>query len=102
MVGAGVLAPATMLAVLHAEGVEIATAIALVPALGMAVPDAIRILHDHWGADRLDVAAQLDATADELREAGCTPAELLAAAPREALRRLDERESTWTRVGPTL
>ena len=52
MVAAGVLAPATMLGVLHAAGISGETATGLVPAVGLAVPDAIRILHDEWGFDR--------------------------------------------------
>jgi hypothetical protein len=102
MSAAGVLAPATMLGVLHAEGVDADMAAALVPAIGMATPEAIRELHDTWGADRLDTATLLGATAEELRAAGCTPVELLAAAPRETLRSLDTRESTWQRVAPSL
>jgi hypothetical protein len=102
MAAAGVVAPATMLAVLHAEGIAAEAATALVPATGIGVADAIRILHADWAADRLEIGAQLNATLEELREAGCGPTELLAAAPRETLRSFDERESTWTRVGPTL
>jgi antitoxin (DNA-binding transcriptional repressor) of toxin-antitoxin stability system len=52
--------------------------------------------------DRLDAAAVLGATVDELRAAGCTPAELVAAAPRETLRSLDARESTWEVAAATL
>jgi hypothetical protein len=77
-------------------------AAALVPAIGMATRDAIRMLHDIWGADRLDAAALLGATAEELKASGCSPVELLAAAPRETLRSLDTRESTWQRVAPSL
>ena len=80
---------------LHHEGVDAATAAGLVPAIGLPVPDAIRELHDRWGMDRLDAGAHLSATPDELRRAGCTTAELLQAAPREVLRRLDTREHTW-------
>jgi hypothetical protein len=102
MSAAGVLAPATMLRVLHAEAVPADAAAVLVPAIGMAVPDAIRVLHEVWGVDRLDAAAHLGSTAEELRAAGCSAVELLAAAPRETLRSLDTRESTWVRVGPSL
>jgi hypothetical protein len=98
----GVLAPSTMLQVLHAEGVTADVAAGLVPAIGMPVAEAISMLHQDWGADRLDVAAQLGWTVEELRAAGCTPVELLAAAPREMLHSLDRRESTWERVGPSL
>jgi hypothetical protein len=102
MAASGVLAPATMLRVLHAEGVTAHTAAGLVPAIGMATDDAIHTLHAEWGAERLEMAALLGATVEELRAAGCTPTELLAAAPREMLRSLDQRESTWLRAGPSL
>ena len=102
MKAAGVLAPATMLDVLHAEGVDGPVAAGLVPALGLPVADAIRKLHDGWRMDRLDAGTTLGATVDELRPAGCTPVELLAAAPRETLRSLDARESTWTVAAATL
>jgi hypothetical protein len=98
----GVLAGATMLDVLHAEGTDAATAAALVPALGVPVPEAIRRLHDRWGMDRLDAGAAVGATVEGLRAAGCTPVELLAAAPRETLRSLDARESTWEIAATTL
>jgi hypothetical protein len=98
----GVLAPATMMRVLHAEHVDAATVVDCVPALGIPIPDAMRLLHDDWQLDRLDTGQALGATVDELREAGCTAAEMLAAAPREELRRLDTREHTWELVAPTL
>jgi hypothetical protein len=98
----GVLAPPTMLSVLRAEQVGLDAAIDLVPALGMAIPDAIRQLRRDWDADRLDVGNRLGATTEELRAAGCTPTEMLAVSPREELRRLDAREQTWVHVGPSL
>jgi hypothetical protein len=98
----GVLAPPTILSVLRAEQVGLDTAIDLVPALGMAIPDAIRQLRRDWDADRLDVGNRLGATTEELREAGCTATEMLAVSPREELRRLDAREQTWVHVGPSL
>jgi hypothetical protein len=98
----GVLAPATMLAVLHAEHVDADTAVSLVQAIGMPIPDAIRSLHDRWGMDRVDAGQYLGATVDELRAAGCSPVEMLAVSPREELRRLDTREHTWELAAPTL
>ena len=98
----GVLAPATMLEVLHAERAEADVVAGLVATMGVAVPDAIGRLHDDWGIDRLDAGAALGATVAELRAAGCTPVELLAAAPRETLRSLDGRESTWEVAAATL
>jgi hypothetical protein len=52
--------------------------------------------------DRLDAGRHLSATPDELREAGCSTVELLQAAPREVLRRLDTREHTWEIAGMSL
>ncbi len=98
----GVLEPATMLDVLRAEGCDAATVGGLVPVIGVPVPDAIRVLHDRWGLDRLDAAELVGGTVDELRAAGCTPAELLAAAPRETLRAMDARDSTWVTAACSL
>jgi hypothetical protein len=102
MAATGVLTPPTMMRVLWAEGVGAETAASLVPAVGIERADAIRLLHDEWGVDRLRAGAALGASTDELRAAGCTATEMLAAAPREELRRLDLRESTWALAGPAL
>ena len=98
----GVLAPSTMLHALHAEGVGLDEVLPLVAAIGAPIADAVRVLHDEWGADRLAAGRSLGATVDELRSAGCSAVEMLAVAPREQLRRLDQREHTWEVVGPTL
>jgi hypothetical protein len=102
MSASGVLAPSTVMGVLHHEGVDASSAAGLVPAIGMPVPDAIRELHDRWGMDRLAAGAHLSATPDELRQAGCSTVELLRAAPREVLRRLDTREHSWELAGHSL
>ena len=44
----GVLAPATILGVLHAEVASIDAVTAVVPSLGMPTSDAIRVLHRDW------------------------------------------------------
>lgn len=98
----GVLSPETMVHVLHAESVAVDDVLAAVPTMGVPIAQAIRLLHDEWGADRLEVGQPLGATVDELRTAGCSPAEMLAIAPREELRRLDQREHTWELVAPML
>ena len=98
----GVVGPATVVAVLHHEGVDGETVAGLIPAIGLPVPDAIRELHGRWGMDRLDAGAHLSATPDELRAAGCTTVEMLQAAPREVLRRLDTRPHTWELAGHAL
>ena len=102
MSSAGVLEPSTMLHVLHAEQVDLDTALPIAATIGLPIPETIRLLHDGWDADRLTVGQALDATVDELRTAGCSTVEMLAVAPREALRHLDQREHTWEVVAPTL
>ena len=98
----GAVGPATVVAVLHHEGVEAATVAGLIPAIGMPIPDAVRELHDRWGMDRISAGAHLAATPDDLRAAGCTTIEMLQAAPREVLRQLDTRTHTWELAAHTL
>ncbi|MCU1390662.1 MAG: hypothetical protein JWL72_4000 [Ilumatobacteraceae bacterium] len=102
MANVGVLSSPTMLSVLHAEGVDATTVLGVIPALGLPTQDGIRLIHRDWGTSRLDIGAALGATNDELRSAGCSPVELLAAGPREELRRLDAREQTWIQAAPLL
>lgn len=102
MSATGVLTPPTMMRVLWAEGVGADTAASLVPAIGADRATAIRMLHDEWGIGRLRAGEALGASTDELRDAGCSAREMLAAAPREELRRLDTRESTWAHAGAAL
>jgi hypothetical protein len=98
----GVLAPTTMLHVLRAEDVGVDAVFPIAVAIGAPVADAIRIIHERWDVDRLTVGRELGAEVHELRAAGCSPAEMLAVAPREELRRLDQREHTWELAAPTL
>lgn len=98
----GAVGPPAIVAVLHHDHVDGPTVARLVPAIGLPVADAVRELHARWGMDRLDAGAHLSATPDELRAAGCTAVELLQAAPREVLRRLDTREHTWELAGQAL
>jgi hypothetical protein len=98
----GVLAPSTMVEVLRCEQVDLDSVVRIAATIGMPTPDAIRAISHGWDTDRLTVGRALGADASELRAAGCTAVEMLAVAPREELRRLDERESTWALVAPTL
>lgn len=102
MAATGVLTGRTMLAVLHAEAVDAGAVARIVANLGVPVPEVIIQLHERWGVDRLEAGMAVGATVAELRALGCTPVELVAAAPREALRSLDSRESTWSSVAGTL
>ncbi|MAT05399.1 MAG: hypothetical protein CL424_10205 [Acidimicrobiaceae bacterium] len=98
----GVLAPATMLHILRAEDVDVSDVYPIAATIGLPTADATRVIHQGWDVDRLTVGRELGADPHELREAGCTPVEMLAVAPREELRRLDQREHTWELVAPTL
>ncbi|MCU1395343.1 MAG: hypothetical protein JWM34_3771 [Ilumatobacteraceae bacterium] len=102
MLNVGVLSSSTMLSVLRAEGVDAATVAGLIPTLGTPIADAVRTIHHDWGMDRLEIGSALGATNEELRAAGCSAVELLAAGPREELRRLDSREQTWMQAAPML
>ncbi len=102
MQASGVLAPDTLLAVLHAEHVDGDAVVGLLADIGLPAGEAIRSVHDRWGMGRLDVAEAIGATVDDLRAAGCSQVELLAAAPRQTLRALDARESTWQQIAPVL
>jgi hypothetical protein len=76
--------------------------VALLPTIGLSTADSIRILHDVWDLDRPRAAARLGATLGDMREAGCTPAELLATHPRQILGTLDTSPDTWTRAAVTM
>jgi hypothetical protein len=91
-----------MLHVLHTEGVDVATAPTQPPSLGVPVVDAIAVMTERWGMGRVEAGMMLGATLEELRAAGCAAVEVLAAQPREALRSLDARESTWEVAAATL
>lgn len=49
MAATGVLVDDTMVAVLHAEGIDADTAAHLVPALGVPVADVLSQMHERWG-----------------------------------------------------
>ena len=98
----GVLAPVTILSVLRAEQVDVEAVYPLAATIGLPTPEAIRAIHDGWNVDRLTVGRELHASVEELRAAGCNATEMLAVAPREELRRLDQREHTWELAAPTL
>ena len=102
LLGAAGVTAATTVAVLHAEGVTPADAGPLLPILGIPPVDAIGELHQRWGIGRLAAAALVDATAPEMRAAGCTPAEIIAARPRDVLTTLPAQPDLWDLAGGTL
>jgi hypothetical protein len=98
----GVLSPGTVVAVLAHERVDAAEVAAMIPTIGMPIASGVRALNDLWDVDRIDAARMLDATVAEMRDAGCTPVEILASHTREVLRTLDARPHTWELAASTL
>jgi hypothetical protein len=98
----GVLTPPTTIAVLAHERVDVDQVAALIPTIGLPIADGVRALNELWNVDRVAAGQMLGATVVELREAGCTPAEMLASHPREVLRSLDARPHTWEFAAATL
>lgn len=95
LLGAAGFSPATTVAVLAADGTDATTTAGLLPVAGVPMPDAIRVLHHRWGLPRTTAAELLDATATEMRSAGCTPVEIMAVRPRDVLRSLPDDPHLW-------
>lgn len=102
LLGQAGVTPASTVAVLRAEDVNAAQVAPLLPMIGVPIADGIRILHDRWGLDRVGAAELLDATATEMREAGCTPVEIMASRPRDVLRHLPEDPHLWELAAGTM
>ncbi|HRE03343.1 MAG TPA: hypothetical protein PLV68_18755, partial [Ilumatobacteraceae bacterium] len=102
LVGAAGASPATTVAILHAEAADPRTVAELLPTVGVPIPDAIRVLHERWEMPRPEAAELLDATAAEMRTAGCTPVEIIAARPRDVLRSLPDEPHLWELAAGTM
>jgi len=102
LLGAAGVTAATTVAVLHAEGAPAASVGPLLPILGIGPADAIGELHQRWGISRIEAAELVDATATEMRAAGCEPREILAARPRDVLSTLPADPGLWDLAGGTL
>jgi hypothetical protein len=74
----------------------------LLPTVGVPMADAIRVLHDRWDLPRTDAAELLGATAGEMRDAGCTPVEIMASRPRDILRTLPNNPHLWELAAGTM
>lgn len=98
----GVISASTILDVLHAEHATAEEVTAVLPTLDLSAVTAVSKVHELWGVGRLDIAETVGATVLDLRDAGCTQTELLSVAPRQVLRSLDARESTWEQIAPLL
>ncbi len=95
LLGSAGFSPATTVAVLAADGVDAATAATLLPAAGVPIPDGIRVLHERWDVPNTLAAELLNATATEMRTAGCTPTEIMTVRPRDVLRTLPDDPRLW-------
>ncbi|MFZ6003046.1 MAG: hypothetical protein ACOYXM_03865 [Actinomycetota bacterium] len=102
LLGAAGLTPATTVAVLRAEQVDADTMAGLLPTIGVPMPDAIRVLRERWDLPGIDAATALGATAQEMRDAGCSATEIMAARPRDILRALPEDPRLWELAAGTM
>ncbi len=102
LLGAAGASPLTTAAVLHIEQVDAAAAGPLLGMAGIAPAEAMHVMCDKWGATLLEAAEHVGASADEMREAGCTPAEILASRPLDALKSLPDDPHEWHLAGGTL
>ncbi|MGQ0433076.1 MAG: hypothetical protein ACT452_11800 [Microthrixaceae bacterium] len=96
------MTPAATVAVLFAEGIDADTMAGMLPTIGVPMPDAISVLRDRWDIAGTEAAMALGATAQEMRDAGCTPVEIMAARPRDILRALPEDPHLWELAAGTM
>ena len=102
LLGQAGVTPASTVAVIDAEGLAPSVVAPLLPMIGVPIADGIRVLHERWGLDLLDAAELLDATAPEMRDAGCTPVEIMAARPRDVMRTLPDDTHLWELAAGTM
>jgi hypothetical protein len=102
LLGAAGVTPTTTVAVLRAEEFDVETVAPLLAVIGIPPADAIRVLNAQWGIARVEAAEHLGATAAEMRAAGCTATEIIAARPREVIATLAARPDLWDLAGGTL
>lgn len=94
--------PATNVAVLHAEGLEASDVAPLLPSIGVPIADCIRVLQERWDLPIVEASEALDATATEMREAGCTATEIMSSRPRDVLRSLPDDPHLWELAAGTM
>lgn len=102
LLGQAGVSPATTVAVLRAENLDAIEVAPLLPTIGVPIADGIKVLHTQWDVPLPDAAAALDATAVEMRTAGCTPVQIMAARPRDVLRTLADDPHLWTLAAGTM
>jgi hypothetical protein len=102
LLGAAGASPVTTVAILHAEGCDPTIVAEMLPVIGVPMADAIRVLHERWDLPRPEAADLLDATATEMRDAGCTATEIMASRPRDILRTLPDDPHLWELAAGTM
>lgn len=102
LLGQAGVTPATTVAILRAEDLEATEVAPLLPIVGVPIPDGIRTLHDRWELPLVEAAEALDATATEMRAAGCTPVDIMASRPRDVLRTLPDDPHLWELAAGTM
>ena len=102
LLGAAGLTPAATVAVLRAERLDAEVVAGLLPTVGVPMPDAIRVLRQHWELPATDAAVALGATAAEMRDAGCSATEIMATRPRDILRALPDDPHLWELAAGTM
>jgi hypothetical protein len=102
LLGAAGVTAATTVAVLHAESLDAATTAGLLPIVGVPAATGINVLNERWDVDKVTSAELLGASAADMREAGCTPTEIISARPSEIIEHLPADPNLWDLVGGTL
>jgi len=102
LLGAAGLTSATTVAVLRAEQLEASEVAPLLPIIGIPTAKAIEVLETRWEVNKVAAAEIVGATAADMRDAGCTATEILAARPREVIEHLPADPHLWELAGGTL
>ncbi len=102
LLGAAGITSATTVAVLQAENLDASQVAPLLPIIGIPTAKAIEVLDARWDLDKTSAAELLGATARDMRDAGCTAAEILAARPREVIEHLPADPHLWELAGGSL
>ena len=95
LLGAAGVTAASTVAVLAADGCSLNTAAELLPILGVPMSSAIRALDARWHVPMIEAARLVGATGSEMREAGCSAADILALRPESILHRLPSDPHLW-------
>ncbi len=102
LLGAAGITAATTVAVLAADGCPVHTAAELLPMLGVPMASAIRALDARWHVPLIEASRLVGATGAEMREAGCSAADILALRPESILDHLPSDPHLWELAAGTM